>query len=87
MREAIQILRSPQEHLAIDQRGRCVEMIVERVGSDHLERRSILEHRRGPLTTDHVDATGGADRRREHIGHPLDPLHLISRRAGLGVEG
>ena len=89
------ITRSPQSRrdigipaveIAVDQGRGGVEAIVEHVLRQTSNVGPCLMHDSRAVAPGDVDATGGADRRREHVGRFVEALELVMRLAGLRVE-
>ena len=60
--DAVEVLPTLEIEVVIDDAGRSIEPIVERVGGEEFKCVGILENRGDAVSADEIDAARGADR-------------------------
>src|SRR5262245_16196100 len=66
-RDGIQVRVAAQENLFVDKRRGRIESVVQRVLCDYLERWTVLDDERRSFSPSEINATFGADWRREYV--------------------
>src|SRR6185436_15205217 len=77
----------PHIHRRLDERGRRIEAVLERVLREDLVLGTVAKDERDTVAPGDVDPPLRADGRREHFAELREPLGLVVRLARLGVEG